>query len=96
MFAVTFTDGNAILLNLISPQNIYIRNESTTNARFKSENVETLKNEPKTSADAATIHTNQRTDTHTMQAFVQTNGQIIEISSDHFTTKSVWEYFIEK
>lgn len=30
------------------------------------------------------------------QAFVQANGQILEISNDYLLTKLVWEYFMRK
>lgn len=30
------------------------------------------------------------------QLFAQSNGQLIEVSSERVAIKSVWEYFIEK
>lgn len=89
---ITFTNGNALLLNLYTPQVIYLRDET-----------DALSNKDCPSELAAATNRDDELSDGSMQStssgnrvFVQANGQIVHVSSDHITTKSGWEYFIQK
>lgn len=82
MLTITFTSGSMLFLNISLPHKIYTRTVSWPA-------------EPK----KAIAHINgiQRNgQSNSTQLFAQSNGQLIEVSGDLVTTKSVWEYFIDK
>lgn len=96
MMVITFfgtdgaSEGNMLMLNITVPHLIYTRNICWT---------EQMKNMPTTSA----VSRNGRRKTITQerlvrpfvaQCFALANGQMLELNSQHITTKAFSEYFI--
>lgn len=91
MLTILFTSGCIILLNISSPQTIYVRNQTSTTKAAKPP---ALFNGLGNQSNGQIKPNNEKVSTPRL--FAQSNGQIIEISGDRVLTKSVMEYFIER
>lgn len=80
MLTITFTNGPMMHLNIASPQTIYMRNIEQKKPVSQLNGIGAPKNGERITSN---------------QQFAQSNGQIIEITSDRITSKSIWEYFLE-
>lgn len=84
MLLITFSSGTMLFLNISSPHKIYMRNKQWPNDQKPATQLNGV-------SQSKPYNTNQ-----TDQMFAQCNGQIIELSHDRVTTKSIWEYFIDQ
>lgn len=85
MLTITFTSGTILFLNILSPHKLYIRNKRWAIEQMK----------PPLQLNGVNI-TKTSEELKGSQLFTQANGQIIDITNHLITTKSVWEYFIDK
>lgn len=91
MLIISFTSGSFLLLNILSPHTIYVRNIIWQENQL-------LRN----ALNGVTASSSTKKDIHDIkqlnlnQLFPQPNGQMIDICDNYVMTKSIWEYFVEK
>lgn len=109
MLTISFTSGTYILLNILSPHQLYVRNvnwltEKSTSSTDAAQPILHNGNSTSTTTTAATtvamngnfkMH-NTTKELNLIRLFAQPSGQIIELCDNNVMTKSIWEYFVEK
>lgn len=82
---ITFSKGNAVLLNLFKPQTMYLRDTSTQKSTTKTNSQINVNS----SSEIERENNNE-------VLFAQPSGKIIQIKENVLLVKSAWEFFIVK
>lgn len=88
MLIIAFTSGTFLLLNILSPHTIYVRNVNWDDSP------QPLLRNALNGVSASGSKKDLNEIKNSIRLYPQPNGQIIELRDNNVMTKSIWEYFV--